>query len=145
MIQRTQGTNSTPKMAAKRSLSETESCSDQRLEEKRPRHTFSSIIGDVVMVNSIRHLSKALEPLLRQVVTEEVDRCLLRYSRSLARASSSRIQAPEPSSFQLYFENNHPSTIFSGSKKLPMWKVRRCDSPSGSVEKIRRCCRFRRR
>ena len=49
-------------------------------------------------------------------MNEEVDRCLLRYSRLLPRASSLRIQALEPSSFLLYFVNNLPSTIFTGSK-----------------------------
>ncbi|KAL0535578.1 hypothetical protein IC582_029914 [Cucumis melo] len=103
-------------MASKRPFSATDSCMDQRIEKKRPRQSFASIIGEVVMVNSLRHLSKALEPLLRRVVNEEVDRCLIRYSRSLTRASSLKIQALEPSSFQLYFVNNLPSTIFTGSK-----------------------------
>ena len=49
-------------------------------------------------------------------MNEEVDRCLIRYSRSLTRASSLKIQPLEPSSFQLYFVNNLPSTIFTGSK-----------------------------
>ncbi|KAG6584349.1 Protein SAR DEFICIENT 1, partial [Cucurbita argyrosperma subsp. sororia] len=103
-------------MSPKRLFCETEPCLEQPLEKTRPRLTFASIIGDVVMVNSQKHLLKALEPLLRRVVNEEVDRCLLRYSRLLPRASSLRIQALEPSSFLLYFVNNLPSTIFTGSK-----------------------------
>ncbi|XP_022994180.1 protein SAR DEFICIENT 1-like [Cucurbita maxima] len=103
-------------MAAKRLFCETESILSPPLEKKRPRQTFASIIGEVVMGNSLRHLTKALEPLLRRVVCEEVDRSLMRYSRSLTRASSLRIQALEPSSYQLYFVNNVPSKIFTGSK-----------------------------
>ncbi|CAK9312154.1 unnamed protein product, partial [Citrullus colocynthis] len=108
--------NSRPKMSPKRLFSQVGSRVEQRLEEKRPRHIMASIIRDVVMVKSVKHLFKALEPLLRQVVTEEVDRCLLRYSRLLTRTSSLTIQNLEPTSLQLYFVNNLPSTIFTGSK-----------------------------
>lgn len=40
------------------------------------------------MVNSQNHLLKALEPLLRRVVNEEVDRCLLRYSSKITDVES---------------------------------------------------------
>lgn len=49
-------------------------------------------------------------------MNEEVERCLNRYTRPLTRASSLRIQALEPSSYQLVFLNKLPSKIFTGSK-----------------------------
>ncbi|OWM65127.1 protein SAR DEFICIENT 1-like [Punica granatum] len=104
-------------MAAKRFFSESGNDRDQPPEKRmRTRPSFASIIGEVVMVNSLQHFCTALEPMLRRVVNEEVERGLRRCTRSLTRAPSVRIQALEPSNLQLKFGKNLNLPIFTGSK-----------------------------
>ncbi|KAK9996487.1 hypothetical protein SO802_021173 [Lithocarpus litseifolius] len=104
-------------MAAKRYFNESESNEDQPPEKKmKSRPSFASVIGEVVMVNSLQNLFSALEPLLRRVVKEEVEHVLGRNTRSLLRSSSLRIQALEPSSLKLEFSNKLSLPIFTGSK-----------------------------
>ncbi|KAF3438583.1 hypothetical protein FNV43_RR21346 [Rhamnella rubrinervis] len=105
-------------MAAKRFLNEAESNDQDLPPEKRmkPRPTFASVIGEVVMVNSLQNLFSSLEPLLRRVINEEVEHVLRRCSRSISRSPSLRIQALEPSSLQLCFSKNLSLPIFTGSK-----------------------------
>ncbi|KAK3225291.1 hypothetical protein Dsin_005153 [Dipteronia sinensis] len=106
------------RMAAKRFLNESGSDPDQP-PEKRPRNrpSFASVIGEVVMVNSIQNFFSALEPMLRRVVNEEVERGLAHRSfRSITRSPSLRIQALEPSGFKLIFSKKISLPIFTGSK-----------------------------
>ncbi|KAM5571200.1 protein SAR DEFICIENT 1 [Rosa sericea] len=105
-------------MAAKRFLTDSESDQDQPSDNnrKRPRLSFASVIGEVVMVNSMQNLFSSLEPLLRRVVSEEVDQVLRRCSRSLTRSPSLRIQALEPSSLYLVFAKSLSLPIFTASK-----------------------------
>ncbi|XP_050257294.1 protein SAR DEFICIENT 1 [Quercus robur] len=104
-------------MAAKRYFNESESNEDQPPEKKmKSRPSFASVIGEVVMVNSLQNLFSALEPLLRRVVKEEVEHVLGRNTRSLLRSPSLRIQALEPSSLKLKFSNKLSLPVFTGSK-----------------------------
>ncbi|PQQ10721.1 protein SAR DEFICIENT 1 [Prunus yedoensis var. nudiflora] len=107
-------------MAAKRFFNDAESDQDQPNEKrKRPRPSFASVIGEVVLVNSMQSLFSSLEPLLRRVVSEEVDHCLRRCSlRPMTRSPSMRIQALEPSSVQLVFPKKLSLPIFTASKIL---------------------------
>ncbi|XP_022735443.1 protein SAR DEFICIENT 1-like isoform X2 [Durio zibethinus] len=101
-------------MAAKRLLSESCSDPDEPKEKRmRPRPSFASVIGEAVMVNC---LCSALEPVLRRVVNEEVERSLQHGLRSFSRSPSLRIQAPEPSTLQLRFRQGLSLPIFTGSK-----------------------------
>ncbi|XP_010032156.2 protein SAR DEFICIENT 1 isoform X1 [Eucalyptus grandis] len=104
-------------MAAKRFFSESGSDSDPPSEKRmRTRPSFASVIGEVVMVNSLKNFCSGLEPMLRRVVNEEVERSLVRCSRTLQRVPSLRIQAPEPSSLELRFSKSLTLPIFTGSK-----------------------------
>ncbi|KAG6627496.1 hypothetical protein CIPAW_15G132600 [Carya illinoinensis] len=104
-------------MAAKRFFNESESNQDDQPGEKRRRpRSFASVIGEVVMVNSIQNIFSGLEPLLRRVVKEEVENGLKRCSNSLTRSPSLRIQALEPSSLRLIFSTKLSLPIFTGSK-----------------------------
>ncbi|XP_022774888.1 protein SAR DEFICIENT 1-like [Durio zibethinus] len=101
-------------MAAKRLLSE--SCSDpheQNEKRMRPRPSLASVIGEAVMVNCF---CRALEPVLRRVVNEEVERSLGRLLGSFSGSPSLRTQAPEPSTLQLIFPKGLSLPIFTGSK-----------------------------
>ncbi|KAF8037741.1 hypothetical protein BT93_B0546 [Corymbia citriodora subsp. variegata] len=104
-------------MAAKRFFGEAGSDSDPPPEKRmRARPSFASVIGEVVMVNSLKNFCSGLEPMLRRVVNEEVERSLVRCSRTLQRVPSLRIQAPEPSSLELRFGKSLLLPIFTGSK-----------------------------
>ncbi|KAL5544820.1 hypothetical protein UlMin_008604 [Ulmus minor] len=105
-------------MAAKRFFNEGKSDQDQENDKrKRPRVSLASVVGEVVMVNSLQNLFSSLEPLLRRVVNEEVEHVLRRCtSRNFTRSSSLRIQALEPSSLQLIFSKKLSLPIFTGSK-----------------------------
>ncbi|KAA3459752.1 protein SAR DEFICIENT 1 [Gossypium australe] len=102
-------------MAAKRLLSN--SFSDQADEPKekrtRPTPSFTSVIGEAVMDKC---LSTALEPILRRVVHEEVERSLRARIRSFSRSPSLRIQAPQPSTLELIFPKALTVPIFTGGK-----------------------------
>ncbi|CAK7349692.1 unnamed protein product [Dovyalis caffra] len=105
-------------MAAKRFLDEPGSNPDQPGDQKRmrTRPSFASVIGEAVMVNSLKNFCLALEPMLRRVVNEEVESSLRSSTSSLTRSSSLRIQALEPSSLQLMFSKKLLLPIFTGSK-----------------------------
>ncbi|XVF09564.1 hypothetical protein REPUB_Repub07fG0105000 [Reevesia pubescens] len=103
-------------MAAKRLLSESCSDPDEPKEKRmRPRPSLASVIGEAVMMNC---LCTALEPVLRKVVTEEVESSLLNRLRSFSRSPSLRIQfqEPEPSTLHLIFPKGLSLPIFTGSK-----------------------------
>ncbi|KAG5229888.1 protein SAR DEFICIENT [Salix suchowensis] len=107
--------------ANKRFLDEPGPDLDQQGDQKRKRTrpSFASVIGEAVMVNSLKNLCLALEPMIRRVVNEEVESSLRRSTSSLTRSSSLRIQALESSSsssLQLMFSKNLSLPIFTGSK-----------------------------
>ncbi|KAA3455767.1 protein SAR DEFICIENT 1-like [Gossypium australe] len=103
-------------MAGKRLLNESCSDTDEPKEKRmRPKPSFASVIGQAVMVN---YLYTALEPVLRRVVNEEVERSIGDRLRSFTRSPSLRIQAaePEPSTLKLIFPKALTLPIFTGSK-----------------------------
>ncbi|KAJ6970091.1 protein SAR DEFICIENT 1-like [Populus alba x Populus x berolinensis] len=105
-------------MAAKRFLDEQDSDLDQPVDQKRmrTRPSFASVIGEAVMVNSLRNLCFSLEPMIRRVVNEEVESSLRRSTCSLTRSASLQIQALEASSLQLMYSKSLLLPIFTGSK-----------------------------
>ncbi|KAJ4827100.1 hypothetical protein Tsubulata_042882 [Turnera subulata] len=77
------------------------------------------VIGEAVVVNSLQNFCLALEPLLRRVVSEEVENNLIKYSRSFTKSPPLRIQGLEQSSgLQLIFGKKLMLPIFTGSKIL---------------------------
>lgn len=107
-------------MAAKRYFSESGSDHEEPNERKRLRNipSFASVIGEVMMGKCFGNLCSALEPILRRVVHEEVERGVQQYCRlSISRSPSLRLRAaPEPSTLQLSFLNKLYLPIFTGSK-----------------------------
>lgn len=83
-----------------------------------PRPSFASVIGEVVMVKNLQNLFSGLEPLLRRVVNEEVERVMMHcVPRSITRSPSLRIEAMEqPTSYELMFEKKLLPKIFTGSR-----------------------------
>ncbi|KAJ6418542.1 hypothetical protein OIU84_001825 [Salix udensis] len=82
----------------------------------RRRPSFASVIGEAVMVNSLKNFCLALEPMLRRVVNEEVETKFRRSTFPLTRSPSLRIQSLEPSNLQLVFSKNLLLPLFTGSK-----------------------------
>lgn len=103
-------------MAPKRDL-ESEDSDVASPEEKRPRRlpTFASIIADAM---KIQNLQKLLEPLIRRVVSEEIERAVARLVPEKLRASTAnQIQSSHQSrNLRLKFENKLNLPIFTGSK-----------------------------
>lgn len=105
-------------MAGKRFLDEPGSELDRPGDQKRMRRmpSFASVIGEAVMVNSLKNFCLALEPMLRRVVNEEVETKFRRSAFPLTRSPSLRIQSLEPSNLQLVFSKNLLLPLFTGSK-----------------------------
>ncbi|XP_043701820.1 protein SAR DEFICIENT 1-like [Telopea speciosissima] len=105
-------------MAAKRLFDESRKEPDKP-DPKRMRTTpsFAAVIGEVVMVKSFQRFVSSLEPLLRRVVHEEVERGLVCSTRSLYRAPSLQIRAvAESSTLTLSFSKKLLIPVFTASK-----------------------------
>lgn len=106
-------------MAAKRFLDESGSDQNEPTERRiRTRPSFASVIGKVVMGNSLHNFCSALEPVLRRVVHEEVEQGIRRRTPSFTKSPSLRIKPAEaaPSCLKLIFSNELSLPIFTGSK-----------------------------
>ncbi|XP_004503377.1 protein SAR DEFICIENT 1-like isoform X2 [Cicer arietinum] len=112
-------------MAAKRSFDDSDQDkhkpNDKRMRSSTTRPSFASVIGEVVMVKNMQNLFSGLEPLLRRVVNEEVERAMRRCcpTRTITRSPSLRLQAMEQaSSFEFMFRKKLSLPIFTGSRIL---------------------------
>ncbi|XP_072984510.1 protein SAR DEFICIENT 1-like isoform X1 [Typha latifolia] len=104
-------------MAAKR-LHEEFDQDPEKPEDKRVRRlpSFSTVIREAVMRKSLQNFFAALEPMLRRVVQEEVQRGLVHSPRLIERPPLIPIEAIESSSLKLVFKNMPAPPIFSGNK-----------------------------
>ncbi|KAM7268629.1 hypothetical protein ACFE04_010795 [Oxalis oulophora] len=104
-------------MAAKRFLNESSSSDDQDDQNERrtrTRPSFANIVGEVTAMNSFRNLFSTIEPLLRRVVNEEVNRVFtnnVRFNRPPL-----LIQQMQPSGLKLIFAKTISLPIFTGTK-----------------------------
>lgn len=103
-------------MAPKRDL-ESEDSDVASPEQKRPRRlpSFASIIADAM---KIQNLQKLLEPLIRRVVSEEIERAVARLVPAKLRSSTAnQIESSDQSrNLRLKFVNKLNLPIFTGSK-----------------------------
>ncbi|WJX54327.1 hypothetical protein P8452_40224 [Trifolium repens] len=114
-------------MASKRFLFDSNQDKDKQNDNKRMRtastSSLASVIGEVLMVKNMQSLFSGLEPLLRRVVNEEVERAIGQCypPRSITKSSSLRLKAvEEPLSFEFVFKKKLSLPIFTGSKILDM-------------------------
>ncbi|XP_047177227.1 protein SAR DEFICIENT 1-like isoform X2 [Vigna umbellata] len=110
-------------MAAKRLFNDSErdpdEPDDKRIRNNATTPSFASVIGEVVMIKNFENLFTAMEPVLKRVVGEEVERVMRQWSRSFTRSPSLRLQAMEQlSSLQLCFSRKLFLPIFTGSRIL---------------------------
>ncbi|KAL7099088.1 hypothetical protein ACP275_09G060100 [Erythranthe tilingii] len=108
-------------MAAKRFFDDDEE--DQPNHKRiKSRPSFASVIREVVMVNFFENFCSALEPMLRKVVSEEVENGLKRRRMSSKLRSPSmrmihhQLGGPSSHSLQLSFAKSLSLPIFTGTK-----------------------------
>ncbi|XP_022755410.1 calmodulin-binding protein 60 C-like isoform X3 [Durio zibethinus] len=97
----------------KRSL---EGDEDKQPERKRP--ALASVIVEALKVDSLQKLCSSLEPILRRVVSEEVERALAKLGppRLNGRSSPKRIEGPDGRSLRLHFRSRLSLPLFTGGK-----------------------------
>ncbi|KAK1323097.1 hypothetical protein QJS10_CPA02g01466 [Acorus calamus] len=88
-------------------------------EAKRPKvPALASVIVEALKVDSLQKLCSSLEPILRRVVSEEVERALAKLgpARIAGRSSPKRIEGPDGRNLQLQFRSRLSLPLFTGGK-----------------------------
>ncbi|KAM6579517.1 hypothetical protein CsatA_003291 [Cannabis sativa] len=103
----------TNSMRGKRPL---EGGEDEQPERKRP--ALASVIVEALKVDSLQKLCSSLEPILRRVVSEEVERALAKIGPAMlnGRSSPKRIEGPDGRNLQLHFRSRLSLPLFTGGK-----------------------------
>ncbi|KAL3532844.1 hypothetical protein ACH5RR_006365 [Cinchona calisaya] len=90
---------------------------EQQQERKRP--ALASVIVEALKVDSLQKLCSSLEPILRRVVSEEVERALAKLgpAKLTGRSSSPKqIEGPDGRNLQLHFRSRLSLPLFTGGK-----------------------------
>ncbi|KAL8096170.1 calmodulin-binding protein 60 C-like isoform X2 [Apium graveolens] len=91
---------------------------EQQPQQKRP--AFASVILEALKVESLQKLCSSLEPVLRRVVSEEVERALAKYgpprTNGTGRSSPKRLEGPDGRILQLHFRSRLSLPLFTGGK-----------------------------
>ncbi|XP_072962392.1 calmodulin-binding protein 60 D-like [Typha angustifolia] len=79
---------------------------------------LASVIVEALKVDSLQKLCSSLEPILRRVVSEEVERALVKLgpTRIAGRSSPKRIEGPDGRNLQLHFRSRLSLPLFTGGK-----------------------------
>ncbi|CAD5175368.1 unnamed protein product [Musa acuminata subsp. malaccensis] len=88
-------------------------------EPKRPKvPALASVIVEALKVDSLQKICSSLEPILRRVVSEEVERALARLgpARIGGRSSPKRIEGPDGRNLQLHFRTRLSLPLFTGGR-----------------------------
>ncbi|XP_078438917.1 calmodulin-binding protein [Wolffia australiana] len=105
-------------MRGKRELEQVDT-EERQQEGKRPRiPALASVIVEALKVDSLQKLCSSLEPILRRVVSEEVERALAKLGppRVNGRVSPKRIEGPDGRNLQLHFRTRLAVPLFTGGK-----------------------------
>ncbi|GAB2291484.1 Calmodulin-binding protein 60 B [Dionaea muscipula] len=99
----------------KRSL-EASADGDEQPDRKRP--ALASVIVEALKVDSLQRLCSSLEPILRRVVSEEVERALAKLgpARITGRSSPKQIEGSDGRNLQLQFRSRLSLPLFTGGK-----------------------------
>ncbi|KAL9224590.1 hypothetical protein vseg_000610 [Gypsophila vaccaria] len=122
MQRQTRGMERSNSMRGKRSLDASGSNGaggggdNDQPERKRP--ALASVIVEALKVDSLQKLCSSLEPILRRVVSEEVERALARLgpTRINGRTSPQRIEGADGRNLQLHFQSKLSLPLFTGGK-----------------------------
>ncbi|KAI3795795.1 hypothetical protein L1987_38454 [Smallanthus sonchifolius] len=84
----------------------------------RKRPALASVIVEALKVDSLQKLCSSLEPILRRVVSEEVERALAKLgpAKVNGRVSPKRIEGPDGRDLQLHFRSKLSLPLFTGGK-----------------------------
>ncbi|KAL3643199.1 Calmodulin-binding protein 60 B [Castilleja foliolosa] len=91
---------------------------DEENEPERKRPALASVIVEALKVDSLQKLCSSLEPILRRVVSEEVERALAKLGPAMlnGRASPKRIEGPDGRNLQLHIKSRLSLPLFTGGK-----------------------------
>ncbi|XP_073278297.1 calmodulin-binding protein 60 D-like [Primulina huaijiensis] len=91
---------------------------DEEPEPNRKRPALASVIVEALKVDSLQKLCSSLEPILRRVVSEEIERALAKMgpARIEGRSSPKRIEGPDGRNLQLHFKSRLSLPLFTGGK-----------------------------
>ncbi|GJM90365.1 hypothetical protein PR202_ga06637 [Eleusine coracana subsp. coracana] len=106
-------------MKEKRGLEAAGGSGDGRPEAKRARPpALASVIVEALKMDSLQRLCSSLEPILRRVVSEEVERALGRLGPATitGRPSPKQIEGPDGRNLQLQFRTRLSLPLFTGGK-----------------------------
>ncbi|ONM17166.1 calmodulin-binding protein 60 B isoform X3 [Zea mays] len=107
---------------SKRALDHGGGGDDDDRPSKRPRvPALASVIVEALKVDCLQKLCSSLEPILRRIVSEEVERALAKLgpagpARIQGRGSPKRIEGPDGRSLQLQFRTRLSLPLFTGGK-----------------------------
>ncbi|XWS15668.1 hypothetical protein CRYUN_Cryun34aG0021600 [Craigia yunnanensis] len=92
------------------------SSGDEGPDRKRP--ALASVIVEALKVDCLQKLCSSLEPILRRVVSEEVERALAKLgpAKLTAKSSPKRIEGPDGRNLQLHFRSRLSLPLFTGGK-----------------------------
>ncbi|KAJ8560504.1 hypothetical protein K7X08_022364 [Anisodus acutangulus] len=91
---------------------------DDEEQPERKRPALASVIVEALKVDSLQKLCSSLEPILRRVVSEEVERALAKLgpARVAGRSSPKRIEGPDGRNLHLQFRSRLSLPLFTGGK-----------------------------
>ncbi|KAA8515339.1 hypothetical protein F0562_018431 [Nyssa sinensis] len=103
-------------MAREKRVLDPTSSEEGQPDKKRP--ALASVIIEALKVDSLQKLCSSLEPILRRVVSEEVERALAKLSptKLSGRVSPKRIEGPDGRNLQLHFRSRLSLPLFTGGK-----------------------------
>ncbi|GLU01380.1 hypothetical protein SLE2022_186910 [Rubroshorea leprosula] len=86
--------------------------------KKQKLPALASVIVEALKVDSLQRLCSSLEPLLRRIVSEEVERALVRLGNAnlTGRSSPPKVQNGDGRNLQLHFRTRMPPHLFTGGK-----------------------------
>ncbi|XVF25895.1 hypothetical protein REPUB_Repub13aG0253200 [Reevesia pubescens] len=92
------------------------SSGDEGPDRKRP--ALASVIVEALKVDSLQKLCSSLEPILRRVVSEEVERALAKLVpvKLTAKSTPKKIEGPYGRNLQLHFRSRLSLPLFTGGK-----------------------------
>ncbi|XP_057966748.1 calmodulin-binding protein 60 D-like isoform X2 [Malania oleifera] len=91
---------------------------NEEVQSERKRPALSSVIVEALKLDNLQKLCSSLEPILRRVVSEEVERALAKLGppRLNGRSSPMRIGGPDGRNLQLHFRSRLSLPLFTGAK-----------------------------
>ncbi|KAF7838169.1 calmodulin-binding protein 60 E-like [Senna tora] len=113
--------SSKDKRVEKRGYELVEGADEHLSQSKKPKLPgLASVIVEALKVDSLQRLCSSLEPLLRKIVSEEVERALAKLSPAKltgnGRSPPPRIEGPGAKNLQIHFKTRMPPHLFTGGK-----------------------------